>query len=103
MNSVILTQVGSGATRAYQTDTWPTPFSVGFGCVVSGGVTYSVQHTFDDIQTVSSPTWFESPDVSNVSATKQGAYITPVNAIRLNVTSGSGAVTMTLTQAGIGS
>ena len=101
MIPVTLTQTGTGSSRAYQSDLWPTPFNLGFGCVItSGAATYSVEHTFDDIQTNASPTWFPHPTVAGLSANADGNYAFPVTAIRLTVSAGSGTVALTLVQAG---
>lgn len=72
------------------------PFNVGIGCIVSGTVEYSVQHTFDGTN------WFNNANISGLSASAQTNYMFPVKQIRLQQTSGSGSVTMTVLQAGPG-
>lgn len=86
------------------------PFNVGFGAVVSGTtttVTYYIQHTFDNPQTVASPTWFFHPSTpsgtpATTTALLDGNYAFPVAAIRIlaNGTNTS-TITMTVIQAGI--
>jgi archaellum component FlaF (FlaF/FlaG flagellin family) len=72
-------------------------FNVGFGCEVTGTVTYSVQHTFDDIyNTAITPVWFNHEYVNAQSANMDGNYAFPVSAIRLNVTAGTGSVTINI-------
>jgi len=101
MIPVILSQTGTGSSRPFQADYWFTPFNVGFGCVVSGTVTYTVQHTFDDIQNPNiTPTWFNHPTVASLSANQDGNYAFQVAAIRLNVSAGSGTATLTIIQSG---
>lgn len=76
------------------------PFNVGFGVVVSGVLTYTVEHTFDDILNGATATWFPHSSVVAQTASNDGNYAFPVTAIRLNVTaytSGTGA-TITLLQ-----
>jgi hypothetical protein len=87
-----------------------TPFNIGFGVVVSGTTTtttYYIQHTFDNPQTVSSPTWFYHPSTpsgtpATTTALLDGNYAFPVAAIRIlaNGTNTS-TITMTVIQAGI--
>ena len=101
MIPVTLTQTGTGSSRPFQASYWAVPFNLGFGCVItSGAATYSVEHTFDDIQTNASPTWFPHPTAAGLEANADGNYAFPVTAIRLTVSAGSGTVALTLVQAG---
>ncbi len=71
------------------------PFSVGFGVIVSGTLTYKVQHSFDGTN------WFDHSSVVNLTASADGNYAFPVLQIRLNVTAfTSGSATLTLIQGG---
>lgn len=106
MRQQIATKSGSGDTGASNvlaTDLYISPFNVGFGVVVTGTVTYTVQHTFDNPQTTASPTWFPHPTIASKSDNQDGNYAFPVAAIRVLVSSSTGAytVTMTLIQAGV--
>ena len=83
------------------------PFNVGIGCDVSAGgvLTYTVQHTFDDVFSSSfSPstaTWYSNSTLVAQTTDKDGNYAYPVTGIRLTVTAyTSGSVTMTVIQAG---
>lgn len=82
-----------------------SPFNLGFGVVVSGtgNITYTVQHTFNDVLAGSAATAFDHPFVSGQTASRDGNYAFPVAAVRLNVTAVSGVATaeMTLIQAGV--
>ena len=95
MRSVTLTQTGAGSTNGYVADSYISPFNIGFGVIVSGTVTYTVQHTFDGTN------WFNHPDVAAETANADGNYAFPVLQVRLTVSSGSGTATMTLIQAGV--
>ncbi len=77
-----------------------TPFNVGLGVVVSGTLTYTVEHTFDDIQDPSvTPTAFDNAGLVSQTANNDGNYAFPVRAIRLNVTAfTSGDATLTIIQ-----
>lgn len=86
---------------------YSTPFNVGIGCDVSAGgsLTYTVEHTFDDVFaatfTPATATWFPTTGLSAQTTDQNGNYSAPVVACRLNVTAWtSGTVTMTVIQAG---
>lgn len=79
---------------------YPEPFNVGFGVVLAGGgdITYSVQHTFDDVFDPNvTPTAFDHSDVSGRTASVDGNYAFAVRGVRLNVTAASGNATAALT------
>jgi hypothetical protein len=80
------------------------PFSVGFAVVLSAGanLTYSVQHTFDDVNDPTvTPTWFDHEIVVGQTTNQDGNYAFNVRAIRLNVTAHvGGSATLTLIQGG---
>ena len=78
-----------------------TPFNVGFGVTITGTPTYTVQHTFDNPWTTTSPVWFDHPTVAAETTNQDGNYAFPVAAIKVVVTSGTGTATLTLIQAGI--
>lgn len=95
----IINTVSSATTgNAIPLDVRSSNFQVGFGCVVTGTLTYKVQHTFDDIQDPSvTPTWFDHPDVTSKTANADGNYAFPISALRLNVTAyTSGSVTISV-------
>ena len=101
MRQQIAAQAGTGSSNVIATDTYISPFNVGFGVVVTGTVNYTVQHTFDNPQEVASPTWFSHPTVAAATTSQDGNYAFPVAAIKVLVNSGAGTATMTLIQAGI--
>jgi hypothetical protein len=105
LQSVSLSSVGSSPPILL--DHYITAFSVGFGVEVSGsgGIVFTVQHTFDNPLTTAAANlvWFNHNTVVNQSATIDGNYAFPVAAIRLNVTSASGSTaTLVGLQAGMG-
>lgn len=89
-------------------DTYQDPFSAGVAVSLSVGatLTYTVQHTFDDVFAPGfSPTtakWFDHATLVNKTASSDGNYASPVTGIRLNVTAYTGgSATMTVIQAGM--
>jgi hypothetical protein len=83
------------------------PFNVGLGVKLSAGatLTYTVEHTFDDVQdpafSPATAVWYSNATVVSQTTNKDGNYAFPVTAIRLNVTAWtSGTATLTAIQAG---
>lgn len=101
MRQQIATQTGTGSSNVLPMDLYISPFNVGFGVVATGTVTYTVQHTFDNVQTVASPVWFSHPTIAAKTDNQDGNYAFPVAAIKVIVTAGTGTATMTLIQAGV--
>lgn len=95
-----VSKTGTGSSDALVMNTNQTPFNVGFGVLVTGTVTYSVQHTFDD-PAVGFSTWFSHPTVAGETANADGNYAFPVTGIKLLVTAGTGTAELKLIQAGI--
>ena len=93
-------QTGVGSSGSIVVNTNVSPVNIGFGVLVTGTVTYTVQHTFDDPATGFS-TWFSHPTVVDETTNQDGNYAFPVTGIKLLVTAGSGTATLKLVQAGI--
>ena len=107
MRQQIVTVTGaSTGSSVIATDHYISPFNVGFGATITGTVSYSIQHTFDNPQTVASPIWFfhpSTPSGTPVTAALDGNYAFPVAAIRILTSSATntGTVKLTVIQAGI--
>lgn len=104
---VRVTVSSASASNVIPLNTYADPFNVGIGCDVSAGgtLTYTVQHTFDDVQSSTFDptyaTWYSNATLVAQIADKDGNYAYPVTAVRLLVTAyTSGSVTMTVIQAG---
>ncbi len=88
----IVTQTGVGQSAV--TKILPgSPFNIGFGVVLDGSATYTIQHTFNGID------FFDHEFVVLQTANDDGNYAYPVAGIRINQTSGAGTVTLTTLQA----
>lgn len=95
------TQTGAGSSAWIPLDIKANPFSVGFGVVATGTVTYTVEHTFDDVQNATvTPTAFPHASVAGETTNQDGNYAFPVRAVRVTVTAGSGSATLTMIQSG---
>lgn len=79
-----------------------SPFNIGMGVVLTDTptLTYSVQHTFDDVQDENATlTPFNNEGMDAKAANEDGNYAFPVRAIRLNVTAWTaGTATLTIIQ-----
>jgi hypothetical protein len=99
----IISQTGSGTSGMVVFDEFPTVFNVSIGCVASGTVSYTIQHSFDNPQVPASMTWFPHDNSDLVAATGNAndnyAYI--VRAARI-LNTGSGTITATFRQSGLG-
>lgn len=104
MRPVTLTQTGVGSTAPIPLDHRKNPFAVSLAITVSGTVTYSVEHTLDDVFATgfdpSTATWFAHDDLSAKTVSEDGNYAFPVRATRLTVSAGSGSASLTVLQAG---
>lgn len=102
MRQQVVTQTNTGSSATIPMNLDSTPFNVGFGVVItSGAPTYTVQHTFDNPWTTDNPVWFDHPTVAGETTNQDGNYAFPVAAIKVAITSGTGAVQLTVIQAGI--
>lgn len=108
MRPIRVTVGAQDVSRVVPLDTYQDPFNVSIGVALSAAasLTYSVQHTFDDVQAPdfdpTTATWFTNSGLSAKTTSLDGNYAFPVTAIRLNVTTySSGTATMTVIQAGM--
>ena len=104
MIPIVITQTGAGTSGVAAFNIHATPFNVGIGCVVSGAVNYTIQHTFDDVMITpqSSCAWFnhDDADLNNATGNQDSNYDFPVRASQVVVNSGTGSVKTTFIQAG---
>lgn len=98
---------GFGNGRAIPLDYLVAPSNTSLAIVVTGTVTYTVQHTFDDVYASTfneaTATWFDNDASALVgaSANQDGNYAFPVSATRIQITAGTGSVVYTIIEAGI--
>ena len=105
MPSIVLTQTGAGASTYAIPDWFQNPFNIGLQAVVTGTVSsFAVQYTLDDTTAdgyvASSGNWNAVPSMTGLSATTWGTLTVPCRGIRINITTGTGTVTLNIQQAG---
>jgi len=99
MRPQVIKQTGTGTTAWIPMDYKQSPFNVGLGAVVSGTVTFDIEHTFDDVfDPAVTPVAFKHSTMVTKSANADGNYAFPVRAIRINNTAGTGDTTLTILQ-----
>lgn len=108
MRPIRVTVSTQTASKTLPMDQYISPFNLGLGVVLSVGadLTYTVEHTFDDVWAANfnpaTAKWFSHATMVNKTTSFDGNYAYPVTAIRLNVTAHtSGTATLTVVQAGI--
>lgn len=101
MRPVTFTVTNAADSAWIKLDHKTSPFHIGFGVVVvSGAPTFTVQHTFDDVDG-STITAFSHPDATAKTTSTDGNYAYPVRAIRVSQT-GTGVTRVVIIQAGHG-
>lgn len=100
MRPQVVSKTGAGSTAWIPLDYKQNPFNVGLGVVVTGTVTYTIEHTFDDVYDSSvTPTAFPHSTLATQSGNKDGNYAFPVRAVRITNAGGStGTTTLTILQ-----
>jgi hypothetical protein len=98
----------NGATPVYSPvaplNTYGNPFNVGLAVAVSGTITYTVEHTFDDVFAPgfdpANATWYDTTSLTGLSAKQDGNYAFSATGVRIKSTAGSGSAVLTIIQSG---
>jgi hypothetical protein len=94
-----VSRTGTGSSAWIPVDFAQASFNLSVAVVVNGTVTYDIEHTFDDIFDASvSPVAFKQSALSAQTANKDGSYVSPVRAVRVTNTAGTGTTTLTIIQ-----
>lgn len=108
MRPVRLTVASATSSPVVPLDQYCDPFNVSVAVTLSAGanLTYTVEHTYDDVQSPTfdpaTATWFPNTALSAKTASTEGNYILPVSALRLRVSAyTAGTATLNVLQAGI--
>lgn len=84
-------QSGVGESKAIDIlDT--SDIRVSYSCVVTGTVTYTVQHS------VGGDAFIDNTDTKDQTTTQDGNYVLPIQKVRVNQTAGAGSVTLHVRQ-----
>lgn len=100
----VTTGPGVSVSEVVPIDQYLNPTNIGLAVVVSGSVTYTVEHTFDDVFATdfnpATATWFPHPTLQALTASADGNFAFPPTGVRLNQTLGAGSAILNLIQAG---
>lgn len=102
MRPQVVTVTGVATSAWIPVNTKQSPFNLALGAVVNGTITYTIQHTFDNVLdpvvAAGTITAFDNSGMTAQTANKDGNYAFPVAAIRINNTAGTGSTTLTILQ-----
>jgi len=105
---VVVLITANGATVVYSRtvplNTYGNPFNVGLAVAVTGTITYTVEHTFDQVFAANfnpdNATWYDTTNLTGLSAKQDGNYAFSATGVRIKSTAGSGTATLTIIQSG---
>lgn len=102
MKPITISKTGAGTSSPVIINTNVNPINVGFVAVVTGTVSsYTIQYSMDDpYSSTGLVNWFNT-SIATASATEDGNIAYPITALQIVITTGSGTVALTATQAGI--
>lgn len=103
MRPVRITVTGVADSAPIPLDLYLTPFNVSLAVEVTGDITYSVQWTTDDIyNTAVVPVWFAAAaNLTAATDNQVASLVSPVTAVRLSNSAGTGSAKLTVAQAGV--
>lgn len=95
--------VGSGTTGRtawFKVDRWQAPTGIGVNAAITATLSFTLQYTYDSVETVASPVALSEPFMTTITASAETTFNDPVSAIRglINSSSGSGAVALNIIQ-----
>jgi len=98
-------EVGTGSTGStnwLRTDDFAAIANVSVGVAITATVSVTVQNTFDDAEAAAPTVTYNHPTLAAATASAESNYAFPPGYVRavMNSSSGSGAFTFTITQAG---
>lgn len=101
-----VSQSGTGRSGVLAVDPMTNPFNVGIATAVTyGAAVFNIEYSFDDPAEVgyspAASTWYIATGFNGISDATAGALTVPCRAVSINITSGSGTVKLTTTQAGL--
>lgn len=104
MRPITISQTGVGNSVPIPADVYQNPTNITLAVEVTGTVTYSVEWTTDDVWNIAagSLVWTAGPANLQAATTNQVAsLVSPVTAIRLRVTAGTGTAQLRVVQGGV--
>lgn len=104
MRPTYQTVTGIAAGNPVPLDVYLNPFNVSVSVIISASATYTVQYTLDDVFATTfnagTANWINHSALTNQAVTNNGTLISPVRAVRLNVSASTGSCAFQVVQAG---
>lgn len=101
MTPISTSQTGTGRSTVLSLDNMTDPFNVGLHYVVTGTATFNIEVTPQDPMDAAPTVWNTPSGLSALTASGVQNTIIPARAIAINVTAGTGSVTLYIVQAGL--
>lgn len=101
MKPRIISQTGVGTSAPFPVDWRQQNFQITLICEAVGTVTYTIEHTADNIidgRETATPVWMPHATLAAKTTTAEGNYTSPITAFRVNVTAGTGTVKVRFVQ-----
>lgn len=100
MAPVSVTQAAVGRSTVLALDNFANPFNIGLHIVVTGSATFNIEISPQDAMDAVPTVWTAPAGLSGLSASAAVDLQIPARAISINMTAGTGSVTLYLVQAG---
>lgn len=105
MTPITISKTGTGRSAVVVPDSFQNPFNVGMQIVVTGTATFNIEVTMEDPMVAgfdpATATWGVPAAFSALSASTMGRLETPCQGMSINITAGTGTVTVNMIQAGV--
>lgn len=88
---------GVGSTRFVSMSYHAQPVNISTAVVVSGTINYTLQYTYDDVNSISNPTWFSTTEGTSQAANKVLVQNDPIFGSRVLVNSSTAPASLTAT------
>lgn len=102
MTPITISQTGVGRSTVVAVDNFANPFNIGLYAVLTGTATYNIEISPDDPMdagyVAANATWLAAPSFSALTATTVNAMTVPAKAISINITAGTGTLTLKISQ-----
>jgi len=104
MRPQVISQTGAGTSNPIVMDYIRNPFTVSLAVDVTGTVSFSIQHSYDNPELgVANMAWRSKTALTTQIAALEDSFTgTPIRAIRIVQASGSGTTKLTVIQSGHG-
>jgi hypothetical protein len=101
MTPITVTQTNTGQTAAVAVDNFTNPFNIGLITTITGSPTYNIEVTPQDPMDATPTVWVPPTALTGLTAATALSLSIPCRALRINVTAGTGSVTLYIVQAGL--